>query len=320
VRPARINVFDGLRVSTAHVDHLQDSLSSSIEELREAAGLGRIVRPFGVTADGDDAIVVGPGLAFDGRRRRLAIDEPQRVEVEMPAGRDVQYVCLEHQDVEEGEVEGKPTLIFDAVAVALRDSAPGAADDQLAIAKLVRPSGAATGFEVAPLEDPAPAPVVPVLRVAQGVVRLPRGDAPTVDLEGALIAPAEGELVVSLAIAEAEVGFAPASVGCTARLSATLGETTAVALSHGEVAVAGDAVTRFGFSADGVIEDGVAWVALLEGARLVVDVRPAPPASVAVECSLVCDPPFDDARIDALKAALTGLSWAASVGWKALGT
>src|SRR4051812_31509910 len=297
MRPARINVFDGLRVSTAHVDHLQESLHSSIEDLREAAGLGRIVRPFAVARDGAAAIVVGPGLAFDGKRRRLAIDEPQRAEVAIPDGQDSQYVCLEHQDVEDGEVEGQPTLVFDAVTVTLRETAPGPGDDQLAIARVVRVGGdGVTGFEVAPLEEPPPAPpAAPTLHVAQGLVRLPVADAPPVDLVAALTAPAEGDLVVTLGASTVELGFAAASVSCTAQVGATLAEDDLEALGHGEATIDGATVTSFGFSAGGVTEDGVAALALPQGAQLVVRVAAAPPAGVSIACSLVCGGPFDDA-------------------------
>src|SRR5688572_6727982 len=140
MRPARIQVFDGLRMATEHVEHLQDSLQSSIEDLREAVGLGMVIRGFEVERDGD-GFVLQPGLAFDGDARRLALDEPRRVDAVIPAGRDVQYVCLQHETVEDGEVEGTPTLIFDSVAVSFQDAAPAPADALLAVAKLVRTEG-----------------------------------------------------------------------------------------------------------------------------------------------------------------------------------
>jgi hypothetical protein len=143
MRPARIRVFDGLRIATEHVDHLQDSLQSSIEELREVAGLGRVLRGFEVVREGDTGVVVGPGLAFDRRRRRLALDEPQRVEVVPLPGRAPQYVCLQHQGVEDGEVEGRATLIWDSVSVVVHDTPPAPADDAVALAKVVYGSSGA---------------------------------------------------------------------------------------------------------------------------------------------------------------------------------
>jgi hypothetical protein len=164
MRPARIQVFDGLRIATEHVDHLQDALHSSIDDLREAIGLGKVIRGFEVERQ-EDRIVVHPGLGFDGRARRLALDEPLRVEAAIPPGREVQYVCLQHETVEGREVEGQPTLIWDTVAVSLQDVAPSAADDLLAVAKLVRTQAETPGFEVVAVgaevppgpEEPAPA-------------------------------------------------------------------------------------------------------------------------------------------------------------------
>ena len=89
VKPGRIRVFDGLRVATEHIDHMQDALHSSIEELREAVGLGRVLHGVrGPARRATSRIVVGPGLAFDNRRNRMVVDEPQRLDVTFPAGQD----------------------------------------------------------------------------------------------------------------------------------------------------------------------------------------------------------------------------------------
>ena len=343
MRAARIRVFDGLRIATEHVEHLQDSVHSSIEELREAVGLPRIVRGLAVRADGDDAIVVETGLAFDARRRRLAVDEPLRVEVAPAPGVATRYVCLGHEGVEDGEVEGRPTLVWDSVTVALRDAPP--TDDFLALARLVQGEG--DTFTVGPLEEPEPpaeepagAPAGPQpapLRVAVGVARLP-GDAPEAAdpftaLLAALREPAEGSPPVRVPLAATDVAleFPPASVGLTVRLSATVqgpdgGSVTTEGAGHGEVAL-GDGA-KFGLltlrradedAGSQLAQDAVAALPLRASLRLLADVHPAPPAGFGLACALVWGGPRDEAQLAALEAELMGLTWELVAGWRAIG-
>jgi hypothetical protein len=157
MKPAGIQVFDGLRVATEHIDHLQDGLRSSIEDLREAAGLGRVVRGFDVTADGP-GVVVGPGLAFDHARHRLATDEPKRLDVTFQAGQDEQFLCARYERVENHEVEGKPTLVWDSVDLVLQPTLPAVTDDPIPLVKLVRsPDG--SSFRVVGLDEVPPVTV-----------------------------------------------------------------------------------------------------------------------------------------------------------------
>jgi hypothetical protein len=159
VRPARIQVFDGLRIATEHLDHLQDGLHSSIEDLREAAGLGRIVRGLEVSVDGP-AVVVAPGLAFDHARNRVAVDEPQRIDVTFPIGQDAQYLCARYERVENHEVEGKPTLVWDSTRLLLQSTPPAPTDASIPLAKLVRsPDGASFELVSPDAPEPADAPV-----------------------------------------------------------------------------------------------------------------------------------------------------------------
>jgi hypothetical protein len=285
MRPARIEVFDGLRIATEHVDHLQDSLQSSIEDLREAAGLGKVIRGFDVQRDGDAAIVVGPGLAFDARKRRLALDEPQRVEASVPAGTDAQYVCIEHQVVEQGEVEGHPTLIWDGVSISLRDAPPGPDEDPVAVAKLARPPDPATApFDVMAVDAPPPEPVPPVpappptapARVQQGVARLPTLGVPPVDAVAALNAAvdeqraggdvAEAAVVVALGATEIAPEMAVAAVTCAIQLGATVSRPDGTvgrleAVGRGEATLDVEGVSRFGLSTIRRTQDSGAWTA-----------------------------------------------------------
>jgi hypothetical protein len=247
VKPGSIRVFDGLRVATEHINHLQDALQSSIDDLREAVGLGRVLHGFDVLPEGDAAIVVGPGLAFDRNRHRLVVDEPQRLDVQFPLGRDVLYVCARYEQVEDGEVEGRSTLVWDSAALVLADALPAPEDDIFPLAKLVRAEGAG-GFRVvglepepaedaakreAPAEAPAPAPEAAAgVRVRQGVLDIAQPGVaepgPLAAMAAALRARASGEaegdgdVRVVVAGAEVALDFPLVSLSCATIVSASL--------------------------------------------------------------------------------------------------
>ena len=79
MRPGQIRVFDGLRLTTEHLTHLQDALRSGVEDIREILGLGVVYRGFEVAAASETAITVQPGLAFDFQKNRLVADEPRPI-------------------------------------------------------------------------------------------------------------------------------------------------------------------------------------------------------------------------------------------------
>jgi hypothetical protein len=137
MRPAQIRVFDGLRLTTEHLDHLQNALQSSVEDLREIVGLGVVFRGFEVVASGDHAITVQPGLAFDFARKRLVRDEPLTVEVQIEAGA-AQFVCLKHDQIEDGQVENQFTLIWDSCSAVVQPTLPTAEDNLLPLAIVSR--------------------------------------------------------------------------------------------------------------------------------------------------------------------------------------
>ncbi len=322
MRPARIAVFDGLRVSTEHVEHLQDSLNSSIRDFRELVGVGRVIRGFDVERADGTAILVKEGLAFDRLARRLVLDEPRRVEAGIPPGREAQYVCVEHAVVEDGEVEGRPTLIWDSVSVALRDVAPGPDDDALAVAKLV--AGDAEGsqtFDVVPVETAGsgtptvgqvepPAAVPPQVR--QGVARLavvPSAPEPAAELVAALAARTDGDAAAAISVrlgsTELATDLAVQSLTSAAYLSATLERPDGTvarleAVSHGE-ATLGAGVTRFGLTTVRSVpapyddEPGGMWVAtdLSEDGIATLPLAAASPDATSRELlaglRLICD-------------------------------
>lgn len=149
MRPGHVRVFDGLRITTEHMDHLQGSLHSALQEIREILGLGRVYFGFEVVAEGEHAITVQPGLAFDYAGNRLAFDEPKTLEVAFEPDEDTKFVCLKYDQIEDGQVEGHFTLIWDSCSIALRATVPGVKENLVPIARLVKSEDGA--FEIVSL-------------------------------------------------------------------------------------------------------------------------------------------------------------------------
>lgn len=161
MQPRNIEVFDGLRVTTDHFDHLQGSIHSAFEDFRGILGLGRVHRGFGVTRANSHTVQVDPGLAFDTQRRRVVSDEPVRLEI--PAGGDnaVKFVCVAYDQRADGDVEGHPTRIWDSARVDVRDSPPARTEDAIVLAEL-HPSEGEEGFTIqTPTREEPPEPEAP---------------------------------------------------------------------------------------------------------------------------------------------------------------
>jgi hypothetical protein len=139
MKPAQIRVFDGLRLTTEHLEHLQQSLLSAVQDLREIAGVALVYRGLDVAFADEKSITVQPGLAFDAEKNRIVIDEPQTVEIEFGPATTL-FVCARHETVEEGEVENHPTIIWDSGAIVVQPPLPEPAGKLLPIAELVRDS------------------------------------------------------------------------------------------------------------------------------------------------------------------------------------
>jgi hypothetical protein len=135
MRPGHINVFDGLRITTEHLNHLQGSLHSAVQDIREILGLGTVQSGYDVVAEGN-SVTISPGIAFDYQKNRVACDESKTIEVSFAPGETTKYVCLKYDQIEDGEVEGHFTLIWDSCAIDLRLTPPPANENVIAIAKV----------------------------------------------------------------------------------------------------------------------------------------------------------------------------------------
>ncbi|MGD2089607.1 MAG: hypothetical protein PVH61_25755 [Candidatus Aminicenantes bacterium] len=147
MKPGHIRVFDGLRFSTQHMNHLQGSFHSAIEDIREIIGLGTVFYGFEVVREDRQTITVHPGLAFDYQKNRIVGDEPKTLTVEWAEATEL-YVYIKYEQVEEGVVEEEPTLIWDSCAVIIRPAPPAPGENLIAIAQLTRKPGDREMFEI----------------------------------------------------------------------------------------------------------------------------------------------------------------------------
>jgi len=359
MRPGQIRVFDGLRVTTEHVDHFQASLHSAIQDIREILGLGVVHAGFGVAATDSGSITVQPGLAFDLQKNRIVSDEPLQVGVSFDDPKDTAYVCAKYDQVEEGETEGRHTLIFDGCAIVVRGTLPGATDNLVVLAQVMRQADGsllvADLTRVVPAlppaaEDTKPALPQLTLRVRQGVLRLesgPAGGYPGQSLvellrsSQAAVTSSGHDLMLTVATAPVPVDFPIAS------LSAHVSTSVAVTPQEGEAVNASGAAAseatgsddggaQFGVSpvgsASAVTEDALVRVALFDAAgnaaspfhellkRLAIVVRAERAgAALTVVCRLVWTDITTAELITQLDAFKPGLTWRSLVAWKAIG-
>jgi hypothetical protein len=338
MQPGQIKVFDGLRITTEHIDHLQGSIHSAIGDVRAILGLARVHRGFEVTRLDPHAVQVDPGVAFDVERRRIVSDEPIRLELP-PLEPDARlFVCVSYDQVADAEVEGQPTRIWDSCSASVRAEAPESPDPAIILAELVGVAGDG-GFEVHRVtgtepgaEEPAPAalpeaapvvegagtqPVEPAARL--GVERFDPGDAAALlgdklaaALRARAAAPAEGPVLRErLATREVLVGLQFRSVATHATLTLAVGFPAAG--SSGDAQPAAGAVCRVEASAHGHAISGESSVSQCSAGMAAVwdplsgTARSAPtfaPEDV-LRCSAVAGVPTDaDSRL----VFLAGLS------------
>jgi len=137
MKPAQIRVFDGLRLTSEHLEHLQQAMISTVHDLREIAGADRVYRGLEVEL-ADGGVIVKPGLAFNAQKNRIVIDEPQTVPVDFGDSDLQRYVCAKYESVEEGEVDTHFTIVWDSGSIQVRPTLPDVSENLLALAKVVR--------------------------------------------------------------------------------------------------------------------------------------------------------------------------------------
>jgi hypothetical protein len=140
MKPAQIRVFDGLRITTDHVNHLQGAFASGFEDFRQILGLGQVQSGLQVTVQDDGSTTIHPGLAFDYQKNRLACDDPLNLTVTFGPDDKVKYVCLKYEQVDDGAVEGHATMIWDSCSALVRDAMPDRKENLVTLAKIIKKS------------------------------------------------------------------------------------------------------------------------------------------------------------------------------------
>lgn len=222
MRPGHLNVFDGLRMTTEHMNYLQGSFHSALQDLRGILGLGVVHKGFAVVVEGG-AVTVQPGLAFDSQGNRIVLDMPVTVEMNFAPGEETKYVCVKYDQIEDGEVEGRFTLVWDSCGVVLLPALPDPADNLVPLARVDR---LASSTSIKSLFQTPAAKETFRTMVRQGIARL-----------------SNTQIEASI-----DLGFELLSLSCYS--------TTA----HGEATFSTDGVSQFVLAKAKVIEDAVGCV------------------------------------------------------------
>jgi hypothetical protein len=338
MKPGHIRVFDGLRITTGHLNHLQAGIQSSFEDLRSIVGTGP-VRGMSVSI-AEDKVTMQPGLAIDGSFNRIVSDDPLTQPVAFASGDTEKYVVVKYQAVEDGIVEGQPTLIFDSCVMSILDAPPDPKDNFVVIAKLVKtdlgvsvePSGESVK-DAGPVPDSKPALSSPALQVAQGVIRL---DGTQSDL----IVPTDPE---TLGEQELSLQFSALSISALVLISAdvklaTESDTGAPTEFHiecsagGEATIGATSIDQFSISncpASDFSESDLARLFLTppEAAKtpalgnlyLGFRLKQAQSGALKVSCVIQSASTLDSEASQAIAVRKPSVSWRALLAWKALG-
>ncbi|BBH71857.1 hypothetical protein ACTI_85420 [Actinoplanes sp. OR16] len=350
MKPRQIAVFDGLRITTEHLDHLQAAFLTGLDDLREATGAVR--RGFEVRADGADQVVVEPGLAFDLDGNRVVCEEPRTLGVVFPEGGAPLWVTVTYDQPQSGETEGRNTLVWDDCEFDLRPVAPGPADRAIVLARLERGTDGALvvhpqlGSPQAAQPPPVFAPAEPAgerLCAAQGVLRIggpPDGNG-LVLLAAALADPSadpSDEPCVTLATADVGIPFRLVSLSSQSVLTATVtadgdGSPPVLrAVAWGEAAPAGALLAQHALTTGGpapvLTEGAVAELPLSEWAgtapifarlRARVEVRRADSGDLRFAVTVDWTAGPGEEPLHLLESTSYRLHLGAEIAWKALG-
>ncbi len=132
---ARSHFVEGLRVTAEHLQHLQDRLRESVQDLRQTVGLGHIA--WGLVVQGDGGTLrVAPGVALAPSGLRLNLDSA--VDLGAPAPGQRVVLRATRGDRAALRVGGTPTVITLLTQALLEaDDASDSGPDALVIARVV---------------------------------------------------------------------------------------------------------------------------------------------------------------------------------------
>ena len=279
MRPGHLNVFDGLRMTTEHMNYLQGSFHSAVQDLRGILGLGIVHKGLDVKVEGN-SVTVSPGLAFDYQGNRIVLDQEVTVDLNLAADEKTKYVCVKYDQIEDGEVEGRFTIVWDCAGVELQSSLPDPGENLVVIARVDRVNG--NGAVNVTKNVPAPTPRKARTVVQQGVARLSNSaTSALVSLEFAVLSLACHTIVTAK---EQDAYSNPA---------------------HGEVTFGADGVSQFGVAGSKFIENGIACLPIKSagGPELLIKVSKSDSGGFVINSE-------DQGGV---------VEWEALVAWKALG-
>ena len=153
MRAGYLRVFDGLRLTTEHLEHLQSAVHLAVRDLRDILGLGKIYSGFQVERAGESSVLVRPGLAFDFQRNQIVSDEPKTIQISFGDSQDLLYLCISYDQVTTDAVENKPTMVWDACKFVMRADIPSPKDNQISIARLRRRTDQPNAFDLLGAEE-----------------------------------------------------------------------------------------------------------------------------------------------------------------------
>jgi hypothetical protein len=136
---ARTQFVEGLRVTAEHLQHLQDRLRESVQDLRRTVGLGRVAWGLLVRLE-EGRVRVEPGVAFAPGGVRLSLDTA----VDLGPGSTGQRVVLRaaNADTASLRVGGTPTVITLLTQAALEPAiGPEPGPDALVLAQVTATEG-----------------------------------------------------------------------------------------------------------------------------------------------------------------------------------
>jgi len=149
ITDARTNFRDGLRVTPAHLTHLQQTLAEAVVDLRTALGLGRIAWGLRLSVVAGTA-TLAPGVIFAATGVRLGVTTA--VPLVLPAGDGTWRVVVAGSNTDEPtlRIDDQPTLVRTQTVVVVQAMDMAVLDDALGVGTVTR-----TGATITVAQDPA---------------------------------------------------------------------------------------------------------------------------------------------------------------------
>ena len=135
----RTDFVDGLRVTSQHLNHLRDSVTQAVADLRGVLGLGRIGLGLRLVVDEDGGSVgLTSGVGFTAGGQRVAVEDDTALDVPAGAGPFHVVLALENSDLAPARAADTPTIIFATTTVDLVAGEAPADSDLLVVGQVSR--------------------------------------------------------------------------------------------------------------------------------------------------------------------------------------